>query len=237
MNDDRKIEGEIAMLDGSSIRAAREAKGMSQADLAEKIGTVQQTIDKIENGKIARTSYLPEIYQVLGIGGKETVGAGLNRRRLQTGLSMDELARKMGLAGQSSIQRYLVPDYDLELRPDIARKFDAALGEAGLDLTARIERAFFFAGYTSRERDHILRILEINDLEIAATGVGAEAIDDPLAFVREILARREMSPGGLAIEADISPSTLTRALNDPNHKFKLSVTTLQKIREWDRSHG
>lgn len=56
-----------------------------------------------------------------------TVGNTLNNRRALSGLSMDELARKMGFAGQSSIQRYLDPDYNLELRPDMARKFDEAL--------------------------------------------------------------------------------------------------------------
>lgn len=56
------------MLDGSNIRAAREAKGMTQAELAEKIGTSQQTVDKIERGVMKRTTYLPEIQKVLGIG-------------------------------------------------------------------------------------------------------------------------------------------------------------------------
>lgn len=55
------------MLDGSNIRAAREAKGMTQAELAEKIGTSQQTVDKIERGVMKRTTYLPEIQKVLGI--------------------------------------------------------------------------------------------------------------------------------------------------------------------------
>lgn len=50
-----------------------------------------------------------------------------------------------------------------------------------------------------------------------------------LAYVRYVLGHMELKPGALAKGAGISASTLTRALNDPNHKFKLSTTTLQKI--------
>lgn len=57
----------------------------------------------------------------------KTIGAKLNHRRIRAGLSMDELARKMGFAGQSSIQRYLDENYDIELRPGLARRFDEAV--------------------------------------------------------------------------------------------------------------
>lgn len=69
----------------------------------------------------------------------DTVGARLNKRRIDAGLSIDELARKMGFAGQSSIQRYLTPDYDLELRPDMARKFEAAFGDTKDSVASRIQ--------------------------------------------------------------------------------------------------
>ncbi|MCA1375703.1 MULTISPECIES: helix-turn-helix transcriptional regulator [Bradyrhizobium] len=52
-----------------------------------------------------------------------------------------------------------------------------------------------------------------------------------LAYLRHVLETRQMKPGALAIKAGLSPSTLTRALNDPGHKFKLSMTTLEKIAE------
>ncbi|MBW5438617.1 helix-turn-helix transcriptional regulator [Bradyrhizobium canariense] len=52
-----------------------------------------------------------------------------------------------------------------------------------------------------------------------------------LAYVRHVLEMRQMKPGALATKAGLSPSTLTRALNDPGHKFKLSMTTLEKIAE------
>lgn len=55
------------MFDGPSIKAAREAKGMTQAELADAIGIAQQTVEKIESGKVQRTSYLPEIGRILGL--------------------------------------------------------------------------------------------------------------------------------------------------------------------------
>jgi hypothetical protein len=53
-----------------------------------------------------------------------------------------------------------------------------------------------------------------------------------LAYVRYVLHAENIKPGALAQKAGISASTLTRALNDPNHKFKLSMTTLQKIADY-----
>jgi len=53
-----------------------------------------------------------------------------------------------------------------------------------------------------------------------------------LAYVRYVLEEKNLKPGALASKAGISASTLTRALNDPNHKFKLSMTTLQKISDY-----
>lgn len=52
---------------GDQVRLAREAKGWSQSELAEKIGANQQTIGKIETGKIKRSSYLGLIERALGI--------------------------------------------------------------------------------------------------------------------------------------------------------------------------
>lgn len=62
-------------------------------------------------------------------------------------------------------------------------------------------------------------------------------MDDPKAFVRDVLARHKLAPGALAEKVGISASTLTRALNDPHHKFKFSLTTLRKIKEWDNGQS
>lgn len=52
---------------GAAIRAAREAKGLSQADLARAIGIKQQSLDSVEKGKTARSKFLPEIVSELGL--------------------------------------------------------------------------------------------------------------------------------------------------------------------------
>lgn len=50
-----------------------------------------------------------------------------------------------------------------------------------------------------------------------------------IAYVRYVLNVLNLTPSALARQAKISSTTLTRALNDPNHKFTLSMTTLNKI--------
>ena len=50
-----------------------------------------------------------------------------------------------------------------------------------------------------------------------------------IAYVRFVLEHHGLSPSALAKRAQISSSTLTRALNDPHHKFALSIKTLDKI--------
>lgn len=50
-----------------------------------------------------------------------------------------------------------------------------------------------------------------------------------LAYIRYVLQETKLSPSALAKEAGISPTTLTRPLNNPGHRFNLSATTLQKI--------
>lgn len=52
---------------GTRIRAAREAKGWSQADLARATGIKQQSIDAVEKGATRRSKFLPEIVAELGI--------------------------------------------------------------------------------------------------------------------------------------------------------------------------
>lgn len=47
------------------VRTARERKGWSQTVLAEKVGTNQQTIEKIELQKTKNSSFLPKIFTVL----------------------------------------------------------------------------------------------------------------------------------------------------------------------------
>lgn len=55
------------MKNGSRIRQAREALGWSQAELAEKAGTNQQTIDRIESGKTQHSRATPAVLRALGL--------------------------------------------------------------------------------------------------------------------------------------------------------------------------
>ncbi|MBB4103552.1 helix-turn-helix domain-containing protein [Allorhizobium borbori] len=48
-------------------------------------------------------------------------------------------------------------------------------------------------------------------------------------YVRYVLDELKLSPSALARGAGLSSTTLTRALNDPGHKFTLSTSTLGKI--------
>lgn len=50
-----------------------------------------------------------------------------------------------------------------------------------------------------------------------------------LRYVRFVLQHLGISPGALAKQAGIAPSTLTRFLNSSDHKFNLSTTTIEKI--------
>jgi transcriptional regulator with XRE-family HTH domain len=52
-----------------------------------------------------------------------------------------------------------------------------------------------------------------------------------LAYLRHVLLQTKLSPSALAKKAGLASTTLTRALNDPDHKFALTTTTLQKIAE------
>jgi transcriptional regulator with XRE-family HTH domain len=55
--------GDIAAI----IKNARALKGISQPELARRVGTTQQTIDKIEQGKVKRSSFLAAIALELGV--------------------------------------------------------------------------------------------------------------------------------------------------------------------------
>jgi len=81
----------------------------------------------------------------------------------------------------------------------------------------------------------LLRIADALHVDAGTFLSAPEAVDDPKAYVLDVLKRHNLKPGALATKAGVQPSTLSRALNDPDHKFKFSVGTLQKIRDWDRS--
>lgn len=66
--------------------------------------------------------------------------------RQRSGLSMDDLAKAMGFAGQSSIQRYLSPSYDMGFRPELAAKFRTALIGRGVPPISEADLKVFSGG-------------------------------------------------------------------------------------------
>lgn len=67
---DEKVPGLISRLaakNGERIKAMRESLGLTQAQLAEKVRTTQQTVDRIERGETAQSKFVPEILKALGV--------------------------------------------------------------------------------------------------------------------------------------------------------------------------
>jgi transcriptional regulator with XRE-family HTH domain len=175
----------IMTLDGSSIKAAREAKGMTQAELAGEVGVAQQTIDKIESGKMKRTTYLPEINRALG--GGQTSAIQVLRTILCANPTAEQIMAALEANGLAIVPKSDGPLVDLE---------------------------------------------EGSAVPVSMADV-ASLLGDPVRYVRDVIARRNISASKLAETVGISPSTLNRALNDPNHTCILSTRTLRKIKEWD----
>lgn len=69
----------------------------------------------------------------------------LNNLRKRAGLSMDQLAKAMGLSGSSSIQRYLSDDYDDGFKPKMAARIRAALIAKGSPPIADGDLSILFA--------------------------------------------------------------------------------------------
>jgi transcriptional regulator with XRE-family HTH domain len=182
------------MIDGAQIRAAREAKGMTQQELAEKVGAHSVTISNLERGKSKWSSHMPEIQRALA----------------NDSTPADDQIK-----------------YAHELAEDRRRAWATPL---------QVLRTILCANPTAEQ---VLAALDANGLKIMPKGAGQtverDAIDDPIGYIKDVLARHNLTPGGLALKVKISGSTLTRAMNDPEHKFVLSTRTLQKIKEWDNA--
>lgn len=81
----------------------------------------------------------------------------------------------------------------------------------------------------------ILRIADALGVHPTRFTEDQDIIHDPRAYVQGVLDRHQITPNGLATKVGLSGSTLSRAMNDPKHKFMLSTRTLQKIKEWDQA--
>lgn len=62
----------LRMKNGSRIRQAREALGLTQSQLAERAGTTQQTIDRIEKGQVSHSRATPAILKALSLESDQT---------------------------------------------------------------------------------------------------------------------------------------------------------------------
>lgn len=51
----------------SKVKSKRMQMGLNQAELAQMVGTSQQSIEQLENGKTKRPRFLPELASVLGV--------------------------------------------------------------------------------------------------------------------------------------------------------------------------
>jgi transcriptional regulator with XRE-family HTH domain len=96
----------------------------------------------------ADAKYEQQLAKAMGYAKYEQLVAARNNKivklRNRSGLSMDELAKAMGYAGQSSIQRYLSPFYEKGFRPEVARRFyDALIGRGDPPITDADLQVFF----------------------------------------------------------------------------------------------
>lgn len=66
-NSDSDLNQNIGMTIGQRIRAARKEAGMTQGELAAKVGIKQPTLSELESGDSAGSTYLPAIAAALGL--------------------------------------------------------------------------------------------------------------------------------------------------------------------------
>jgi Predicted transcription factor, homolog of eukaryotic MBF1 len=56
---------------GARIRYAREKSGRSQQDIAQQLGISQNSVQKIENGKVGRSRYVTKLWELVGLDAAE----------------------------------------------------------------------------------------------------------------------------------------------------------------------
>jgi transcriptional regulator with XRE-family HTH domain len=96
---------------GQQIRAAREARGMTMAELGALAGTSKYTISKIELGKITDSSYLPRILEILELS-PDLIVEDARRRALLTiaARASRAAAGREGAASRSETSARLASD-------------------------------------------------------------------------------------------------------------------------------
>ena len=101
---------------GQRVRMMRERKGWSQQQLAERVpGVKQQSVDQLEQGKVRRPRFLPELAEALGV----------REEWLRTGEGR-----------VASPEPEITRDADPHLVRDIVLGVDQALKRHGLEMSA-----------------------------------------------------------------------------------------------------
>lgn len=115
------------------VYAKRIELGLTQTELAEKVGTTQQAIVQLENGRTQRPRYLPELAQVLGcdiewlLNGKKSLkGDNFEYvRPYSSGTKYPVLSKIQAGAWGEAIEAYTLKDIDLWLESDAHTQGDA----------------------------------------------------------------------------------------------------------------
>lgn len=90
---------------GGAIRAWRRAAGLSQAGLAERIGTTQSAVSRWEHGREEpRLSTLAAILGGCGLAGELVIGEGVDRAQIRAHLTLTPRQRLEGLANVSRLR-------------------------------------------------------------------------------------------------------------------------------------
>ena len=127
------------MTAGQNIKAAREAAGISQTELAERIGTTRQQIGKYETDTQDMTlNRLVQIAVALGVDPDELININMKQRE-DTKMKMDEAKSRTWtkLAEIKTTEKTLMGIYKA-----IHNEFDANLYEDVLDVADAINEGY-----------------------------------------------------------------------------------------------
>lgn len=90
---------------GTEIRRWRETAGLSQADLAERMGTSQSAVSRWESGRDEpRLSTLASILRACGLEGELRVGPGVDRAQIRQQLAMTPRQRLESVANVARLR-------------------------------------------------------------------------------------------------------------------------------------
>jgi len=108
----------MAATSGAQIKAAREQKGLTQKELADEVGTRQQTIDKIENNRVRNSRWLLPIQEHLGIVGvTEGVGRIKKARSTASAPALEERMLSVFVVYSTAAGEDHAEDIAMVLRP------------------------------------------------------------------------------------------------------------------------